>query len=94
MTDRIRIRRDWWSKTLAGALLGFTLALGVSGILVAMNPDMPFSIRGQLAMWMQAPVWLATLGCVYFFRSGRQAWLWLFVANLAAFGAFFGLRLL
>lgn len=81
------IRRDWISKTLAGALLGFSLALGCSGLFVRLNPEMALSIKGQLAMWMVAPVWLGTLSCVYFFTSGLRAWLWLGGANLLAFGA-------
>ena len=86
--QRAPIKRDWWSKTLAGLLLGFTLAIAVSGIFVLANRAMAFSIRGQLAMWMVAPVWLLTLSCVYFFQSGKRAWLWLIGANALAFGVF------
>ncbi|WYX35634.1 hypothetical protein WJ966_00470 [Achromobacter xylosoxidans] len=35
------IRRDWISKTLAGALLGFVLALGASAALAAMTRGIP-----------------------------------------------------
>lgn len=87
------IRRDWVSKTLAGMLLGFTLALGCSGLFARLNPDMAASIKAQLAMWMVAPIWLGTLGGVYFFASGRRAWLWLGGANLLLFGALAAVRL-
>jgi hypothetical protein len=86
------IRRDWIAKTLAGTLLGFTLALGASGLFAQMNGDMPLAVRGQLAMWMVAPVWLATLSGVYFFASGLRAWLWLGGANALVYGALLVLR--
>lgn len=81
------IQRDWVSKTLAGALLGFTLGLGCSGLFTWLSPDMGLSVRGQLAMWMVPPIWLLTFGCVYFIASGRRAWLWLGGANALVFGA-------
>lgn len=86
------IQRDWVSKTLAGVLLGLSLALGCSGLFAWLNLDMPLSIRSQLAMWMVAPIWLGTLGGVYFFSSGKRAWLWLGGANLLVFGALALLR--
>lgn len=81
------IQRDWVSKTLAGVLLGFTLALGCSGLFAWLNMGMPLSIRSQLAMWMVAPIWLGTAAGVYFFSSGRRAWLWLGGINLVVLGA-------
>ena len=87
------IRRDWIAKTLAGTLLGFTLALGASGLFSQLNAGMPLSVRGQLAMWMVPPVWLGTLSGVYFFGSGVRAWLWLGAANLLVYGALLALRL-
>ncbi|MBR0565426.1 hypothetical protein J5J83_04750 [Azoarcus sp. L1K30] len=79
------VARDWFAKTSAGALLGFTLAIGCSGLFSCLASDMPLSIRGQLAMWMMAPVWIGVLSCVYFFRSGKHAWVWLSAANLVVF---------
>lgn len=86
------IRRDWVSKTLAGGLLGLALGFGVSGLFNHLNPGMPLPIRGQLAMWMVAPVWLGIFSSVYFFASGARAWLWLGAANLLTYGALFALR--
>jgi len=82
------IQRDWWSKTFAGLLLGFTLAVAISGIFVKTNATMAFSIRGQLAKWMMARIWLSTLSGVYLFQSGKKAWLWLCLTNLVAFGVY------
>lgn len=87
------IRRDWSSKTLAGTVLGLTLAFGVSAIYATLHTSLPLNIRGQLAMWMVPPIWLCALGGVYFFTSGLRAWFWLGAANLLAYGAWLALRL-
>ncbi|GAB2181922.1 hypothetical protein DLREEDagrD3_21450 [Denitratisoma sp. agr-D3] len=87
------IARDWWSKTLAGLLLGFLLAVGCAGIFNWLAADMALGVRGQLAMWLLAPVWLGVLAGVYFFRSGWRAWGWLGAANLLVFGFLAAIRL-
>lgn len=76
------IQRDWVAKSLAGTLLGFGLALCISGLFVRLNPGMALPVKGQLAMWMLPPIWLGTLAGSYFFSSGQRAWLWLGGANL------------
>lgn len=83
------IRRDWISKSLAGAVLGFALALGASSLLAALTAEMPLATRSQLAMWLVPPVWLGVLGGVYFFASGLRAWGWLGGACLALYGGLF-----
>ncbi|MBI1907070.1 MAG: hypothetical protein HYS20_12685 [Rhodocyclales bacterium] len=83
---------DWFSKTLAGALLGLTLAIGCAGLFNWLAGSMPIAVRGQLAMWLTAPVWMGVLSGVYFFRSGRRAWAWLGGANLLVFGALLATR--
>lgn len=94
-TPRARtIAPDWISKTLAGALLGFTLAIGCAGVFSWLAQDMPMTERGQLAMWMTAPIWLGVLSTVYFFRSGTRAWAWLALANVLVFAPLAVSRLL
>lgn len=88
------IAPDWLSKTLAGTLLGFTLAIGCAGLFNGLAGAMPLAVRGQLAMWLTAPVWLGVLSGVYFFRSGKRAWAWLGGANLLVFGCLAAIRLL
>ena len=80
------IRPDWVSKTLAGLLLGFSLAIITSGLLMTQLQGMPLPVSGQLAMWLVPPVWLGVLSCVYFFSSGLRAWAWLLGANMVALG--------
>lgn len=92
-TKTLPIRRDWLSKTLAGTLLGFALALGVSGLFAAFSGGLPPAARAQLAMWLVTPIWLTVLSLVFLFASGRRAWLWLGGANALVFGALALLRL-
>lgn len=84
-TKHKAIAPDWVSKTLAGTLLGFTLAIGCAGLFSWLAAEMPLSIRGQLTMWMMAPIWVGVLSGVYFFSSGKRAWAWLACANLLIF---------
>lgn len=83
------IRRDWVAKTLAGALLGFALALGASAVLAALTQAIPLATRSQLAMWLVPPVWLGVLAGVYFFSSGLRAWCWLGGACALLYGGLF-----
>jgi len=80
------VRADWVSKTLAGLLLGFSLANVASGLLMTRLRDVPLEVSGQLAMWLMPPVWLLVLSLVYFFSSGARAWAWLLGANALALG--------
>lgn len=89
---RTPIRRDWIAKTLAGALLGLTLALIASGLFSVMAAELPLPIRGQLMMWMVAPLWLGIWSGVYFFASGLRACLWLGAATLVCGATLLALR--
>lgn len=86
-TGRRELRRDWLAKTLAGLLLGFTLAVGASGLLGLALGGVAAPARSQLMMWAVMPVWLGVFSGVYFFASGLRAWLWLVAANTLVFGA-------
>lgn len=82
MTEELS-SRHWFGKASAGLILGFLLALGLSGLLAwALDVgDTYFSTRGQLTMWSIAPVWTGVLGFCFLFRSGGRAWGWLALAN-------------
>jgi len=77
-----RIRPDWWSKTLAGVVLGLTLAFAGSGLFLLLTPELEGSVQAQLAMWLVMPLWMLVFSMCYFFRSGLHAWLCLGLANL------------
>ena len=86
--DRPRLdSRHWFGKTSAGIVLGYTLSVVLSGVIAALTPD---GLEGgggkiQFNMWMIAPIWASVLGFVYLFRDSVRAWLWLGLANAAAF---------
>lgn len=92
-TKAQQIQADWWSKTLAGVILGFTLALALTGIFAWVGPggiDAPQKV--QVVMWMIAPLWMILCSTSYFFRTGLSAWLWLLLANLIAYTLLFIVR--
>ena len=83
--------RDWLGKSSAGIILGFALAIALSGLFAWAGPGglMHSSAKTQINMWMIAPIWVSVLSFCFFFRSGLRAWLWLGGATLLAFGALF-----
>ncbi|MGF7156257.1 hypothetical protein [Novosphingobium gossypii] len=78
--------REWFGKTSAALVLGFTLALALSGLFrwATGYGDAYYSSKGQLGMWVMALTWPLILSFVFLFRSSLRAWLWLALANLAA----------
>lgn len=90
---QIPIRPDWWSKTLAGTLLGFTLAVALSGLFAWIGPGGPAAMnKYQFNMWLVPPLWLAVVSFCFLFRSGLRAWLWLGGANLLAHAGLYACR--
>lgn len=87
-TTQDKIQRDWFSKTLAGTILGLTLALYASGLFLQLASGILPSVKVQLAMWLVAPIWLGVLSATYLFRNGTLAWSWLVVANLLVFNLY------
>jgi hypothetical protein len=80
------IHPDWWSKTLAGAVLGLTLAFAVCGLFAWWGPGgISAPNKVQFVMWMITPLWLVIFSLVYLFRTGLRAVLWLLAANLLAY---------
>lgn len=66
-------------------ILGFTFAIGCSGLFMQLATDAAMSARVQLAMWLTIPIWLTVLGACFAFRTGRKAWITLLVLNLLVF---------
>lgn len=78
--------QGWLAKALAGTVLGFTLALTLSGLLALITPGgfQPDSGRVQFMMWIVSPLWVLVLSICLLFRSGLHAWLWLSFLNAGA----------
>lgn len=92
MTKNPGIQRDWVSKSLAGLVCGGLLSIAMTGLIDLWCASVPLSIRGQIDMWLLPPIWLAVMSGVYFFRSGRQAWVNLGLAALIGGLAYVALR--
>lgn len=86
-------RAAWLSKSLAGTLLGFGLAIALSGLFAWLGPGglAPLN-KYQFNMWLVPPLWLGVLSAVFLFSSAARAWLWLGGANALAFAALWLVR--
>lgn len=88
-----KIAPDWWSKTFAGAVLGFSLAFALAGLLAWYGPGgIAAPNKTQAVMWSIAVFWMPVFAFVYLFRTGLRAVLWLSAANAAAYAALFHAR--
>lgn len=83
---RETLSRDWLSKTLAGVIGGFGLAIAASGLLACLTPGaLDEQNKFQVAMWLVPPVWIGVMSGSFVFRSGRRAWIGLAAANALGF---------
>jgi hypothetical protein len=85
-----KLRPDWWTKTLVGAVLGLTLALGLSGVFAWLGPGgIHAPVKVQFNMWLIAPVWMLSFSLVYLIRTGWLALSYFLMANVLAYVALF-----
>jgi drug/metabolite transporter (DMT)-like permease len=86
-------QQDWISKTLAGLLLGLSMAIaiGVSISLLSLE-HVPRMLAPQLGMWCIAWVWMPAFFAAYFFRKGWHAWLCYLLLNLLCYAFVWFLR--
>jgi len=83
---RETLSRDWLSKTLAGVIGGFGLAIAGSGLLACMTPGaLDEQNKFQVAMWLVPPLWIGVMSGSFVFRNGRRAWIGLGGANALGF---------
>lgn len=76
----------WWRKSIAGVVLGFTLALGISGLFAWLGPGgIAAPDKTQFVMWSIAPLWMTVLSSVFLFRTGNQALLLLVGTNMVVY---------
>jgi len=77
-------RGDWIGMTLAGVLLGLTLAVSVTTTFGRLPLGIAPPIHAQLTMWLLMPVWLSAIASSFAFETGRRSCTWLGAANLVA----------
>ncbi len=86
-------RLDWASKSVAGTVLGFGLAVGLVGLFAWVGPGGLRAVnKFQFNMWLVPPLWLGILSASFLFRSGLRAWMWLGGANVLAHAALYACR--
>ncbi|MET0506463.1 MAG: hypothetical protein ABWZ85_14170 [Luteibacter sp.] len=74
------------AKTFAGVLLGLPLALALISVTIWIWPGSSEAVTLPVMMAF-FPLWIGIMGGTYMFRSGARAWIWLAIANGAAFAA-------
>ncbi len=64
----------WMGLSAVGIVLGFAMALFLSGIFAWLTPEAPDApVKIQLVMWLIAPLWLSIWSAVYVFESVPKA---------------------
>lgn len=93
LTAEQKIQPHWWTKTVAGFVLGLTLAYAFVAIFAWYGPggiDAP--AKSQFNMWIISPMWLLVLSFTYLFKTGVKAVLYLLAANIIVYSIYFLLR--
>ena len=92
-TKKNHVKTDWWTKSFAGCVLGFTLSLALIGLFALVGPGgIDTSSKTQFNMWMMAPLWMTVLSFTFLFPSGLRAVAWLGAANTVAYLLLFIIR--
>ncbi|MFV0595382.1 hypothetical protein [Shewanella sp.] len=74
LAENDKLQPDWWTKSLAGLVLGFTLALGLVGLFAWFGPGgIDADTKVQFNMWMITPIWLSILSFSFLFKTGLRA---------------------
>ena len=79
------------SKVLAGMVLGFTLAVAVSGLYGWLGPNSLMD-KYMVVLWFIVPVWTAVIALSCVFRRAWQVWGVLLLANGVAFALLWAVR--
>ena len=88
-----KIQPHWWLKSIAGTLLGLTLAYGIVTIYVWYGPGtFSTTAKTQFNMWIISPLWLLILSFSFMFKTAKQAFIYLSAANIITYGSFALLR--
>ena len=74
LAEKDKLQPAWWTKSLAGLVLGFTLALGLVGLFAWFGPGgIDADTKVQVNMWLIAPIWLSVLSLSFLFKTGLRA---------------------
>lgn len=65
-----------WAKSLAAALLGLPLTVGIIGLIALLWPA-PLERSTLSWLLMSFPLWVTIMSLTFLFKTGLRAWLWL-----------------
>lgn len=74
-----------WARSLAAALLGLPLAVGVVGLFALLWPG-PVERTTLPWLLMAFPAWIAAMSLPFLAKNGWRAWVWMGGATLGCFG--------
>ena len=75
-----------WAKSLAAALLGLPLTVGMIGLVVLLWPGELDRITMPWLL-MSFPVWVGVMSLAFLAKTGLRAWLCMALATVAAIAA-------
>lgn len=95
-----KIQPQWRGKTAVGVFLGLLLSYGIVAFIVWFGPDNinqnlsneRLLWKTQFNMWIVTPIWMLIVSFIYMFKTTKQAFIYLFSANLIIYTLFFALR--
>ena len=86
LAEQDKLQPDWWTKSLAGLILGFTLALGLVGLFAWFGPGgIDADTKVQFNMWLITPIWLLILSFSFMFKTGLRAIGYLSLFNILTY---------
>ena len=86
LAEQDKLQPDWWTKSLVGLILGFTLALGLVGLFAWFGPGgIDADTKVQVNMWLIAPIWLLILSFSFLFKTGLRAFGYLGSLNILTY---------
>lgn len=63
----VHYQPHWWLRTTGAFLLGYPLAVSISGLIVLLSPGpLTDDVKSQFAMWLITPLWLIPLSLAFF----------------------------
>jgi hypothetical protein len=83
--DSARHERTLLHNGLLALVLGYPLAIAVSGVLQRLMQALDAGpVVGQLTMWVVYPLWIGVIAVIFLLPSKRACWFWLVLANALA----------
>lgn len=93
LSDTEKLQPDWWTKTLAGLILGFFLALGLVGLFAWFGPGgIDVAVKVQFNMWIIPFIWLLIFSFSFLFKTGWRAMGYLSLFNILVYVTLYSFR--